>query len=209
MLLRVLRKSFLLPNPFDQGANDYWRVRLINAYLLLAMIVLGTFFLLNLFVFRLYANVVVDAVGMIFVLAIIFHYRNRKRIETTSTLVVLNVFLVTFLVVVLGMQDYGTLYWSMFSPLISLFLLGRKKGMIFVSVYYAVLFVYLGSLAGGEISLHELVNFIGVTLVLTAGVYYYEGNRAKAYALIERASIEDPLTGLYNRRHFNTALRRR
>ena len=54
-----------------------------------------------------------------------------------------------------------------------------------------------------EISAHEFIEFVIISLVLVAVIYYYEFNRLEAYTLIQRAAVEDPLTGLSNRRHFN------
>lgn len=201
-MFRALFKPFILPNPFERALYDYWRVRLINIYLVLASLVFALFALFNLFVSGLYANAMIEIVGLIFVLAIIVYYRFSGRVEVTSTLVVLNVVIVSFAIVVAAPKDYGAIYWSIFVPIYSLFLLGRKKGMVYTVVYYAALIAYLISLLGQEITFHQLITFSSITLVLVAGLYYYELTRVDAYSLIERASIEDHLTGLFNRRHF-------
>lgn len=203
-MLRALLKPYFLSNPFERSVNDYWRVRLINIYLVLTTVVFSFFTLFNLFVVRLYPNAIADIIGLGFVLATVAYYRRTGRVETTSTMVVINICLVSFAIIVVAAKDYGILFWSIFVPIFSLFLLGRKKGLGYTAVYYFVLFAYLGSRLGQDISGHLFVEFTVISLVLVAVVYYYELNRIEAYALIQRVSIEDPLTGLFNRRHFNT-----
>lgn len=203
-MFRRFLKPFILPNPFERGVNDYWRVRLINVYLVLTTVVFGFFSLFNLFVVKLYPNAIADIIGLIFVLATVAYYRKTGRVETTSTLVVLNIFLISFAIIVVAAKDYGVLFWSIFTPIFSLFLLGRKRGLGYTALYYLLLFAYLGSRLGQDISLHLFLEFAIISMVLVAVISYYELNRIEAYALIQKASIEDPLTGLFNRRHFNT-----
>ena len=202
-MFRALLNAFILPNPFDRGVNDYWRVRLINVYLILTVLVFGFFSLFNLFVVRLYPNAIADIFGLLFVLAIVAYYRRSGNVGVTSSLVVSNIFLISLAIIIVAAKDYGVLFWSIFVPIFSLFLLGRKRGLLYTVLYYAMLLSYLSTRLGLDITPHLFIEFIAISMVLVAVVYYYELNRIEAYTLIQQVSIEDPLTGLYNRRRFN------
>lgn len=202
-MFRNVVKFFSLPNPLDRWENDYWRLRLINVYLVLTTFVFGFFTLFNLFVVNLYRNAIADIVGLLFVIATFAYYRRSGRVDITSRLVVLNLYLISMAVIIVAPKEYGILFWSIFAPIFSLFLLGRRKGLLHTGLYYAVLVGYLLTQLGTSVSAHLFVEFIMASLILVAVIYYYELNRSEAYALIQRASIEDPLTGVYNRRQFN------
>lgn len=202
-MFRNVVKFFSLPNPFDRGENDYWRLRLINAYLVLTTFVFGFFTLFNLFVVDLYPNAIADIVGLLLVIATFAYYRRSGRVDITSRLVVFNIYLISIAIIIVATKNYGILFWSIFAPIFSLFLLGRRTGLLHTGLYYTVLIGYLLTQLGTGVSVHLFIEFIIVSLILVAVIYYYELNRSEAYALIQRASIEDPLTGVYNRRQFN------
>lgn len=202
MLSRLFR-LLALPNPYDRGVNDFWRVRLINAYLILTLLVFSFFSIFNLFVVHLYSNAIADIIGLVLAVATVVEYRRNRKVERTSVLVVLNIYLISIAIIIVSEKDYGILFWSIFAPIFSFYLLGRWRGLFATTAYYAVLFTHLGMQLGDGVSSHLLVEFIVVSVILTAVIYHYELNRSEAYALIHRASVEDPLTGLYNRRWFN------
>jgi diguanylate cyclase (GGDEF)-like protein len=202
-MLQRLFAPFVLPNPFERSDNDYWRVRLINIYLVLTTFVFSFFTLFNLFVVKLYPNAIADMVGLVFVIGSVLYYRASGRVDITSVLVVANIYLISIAIIIVAPKDYGILFWSIFAPIFSLYLLGRKKGLLYTCGYYAVLIAYLLTQLGSSVSMHLFVEFVIVSLILVAVIYYYELNRSEAYTLVQRAAIEDPLTGVYNRRQFN------
>jgi diguanylate cyclase (GGDEF)-like protein len=202
MLSRIVQ-PLILPNPFERGANDFWRVRLINAYLVLTVLVFTFFAVFNILVVKLYANAFADIIGLTLALATVMEYRKNRNVGRTSSLVVLNIYLISLAIIMLADKGYGILFWSIFAPIFSLFLLGRWRGLLATAVYYAILLSYLSGQLGEGLSMHLFVEFVVVSLVLIAVVYHYELNRSEAYDLIHKASVEDALTGLYNRRWFN------
>lgn len=202
-MYQAILKLIVLPNPYERGANDFWRVRLINIYLILTILVFVFFTLFNLYITKLYPNAIADIFGLVFVLLIVAYYRRTRRVDVASLLVALNICLISFAIIVITPKHSGVMYWSIFVPIFSILLMSRQKGARYSLIYYGFLFAYLGSLVGEEISAHEFVEFVLISLVLVAVLYFYEFNRLEAYALIQRASIEDPLTGLHNRRQFN------
>ncbi len=202
-MLQILLNAFIMPNPYDRSVDEYWRVRLINIYLILSTGVFGFFSLFNLFIVGLYSNAIADIIALVFIFIIFGYYRQTRRVDITSLLVSLNICLISFTIIVISPKHFGVIYWSIFVPIFSMLLLGRKRGLSYSVIYYTLLIAYLGSVVDKEISAHQFVEFIIISLVLIAVIYYYEFNRLEAYTLIQRAAVEDPLTGLSNRRHFN------
>jgi len=201
---KALIRPLLLPNPFDRGSNDFWRVRLFNAYLVLTLLVFGFFAIYNFTVVELYRNGVADMVGLLLGLLTIADYRINNKVERTSWFVVLNITLLSLTIIFISAKDFGILMWSTFTPIFAFFLLGLRHGLQVTLVFYALLLVHLFNVLGTQINSHLLIEFTGVSLALCGVVYFYELNREVTYDLIHRASMEDALTGLYNRRWFNS-----
>jgi diguanylate cyclase (GGDEF)-like protein len=200
---RVLIRPLLLPNPFERGSNDFWRVRLFNTYLVLTLLVFGFFAIYNFTIADLYTNGVADVIGLLLGLITIADYRIKQKVERTSWFVVLNVMLLTLAIIVISAKDFGILMWSVFTPIFAFFLLGLRRGLQITLVFYALLMAHLFSVLGTQLNAHMLVEFVAVSLAMCGVIYYYELNREVTYDLIHRASLEDALTGLYNRRWFN------
>jgi diguanylate cyclase (GGDEF)-like protein len=200
---KVLLRPLLLPNPFERSSNDFWRVRLFNTYLVLTLLVFGFFAIYNFGVVKLYANGTADLVGLLLGLVTVVEYRMNQKVERTSWFVVLNVALLTLTIIMISAKDFGILMWSVFTPIFAFFLLGLRRGMQVTLVFYAALLVHLYSVLGTQINTHLMVEFVAVSMALGGVIYFYELNREVTYALIQRAALEDALTGLYNRRWFN------
>lgn len=200
---RILIRPLLLPNPFDRGSNNFWRVRLFNTYLVLTLLVFGFFAIFNFTVVNYYANGIADVVGLLLGLITIADYRINQKVERTSWFVVLNVMLLTLTIIMISPKNFGILMWSVFTPIFAFFLLGLRRGLQVTLFFYALLMAHLFSVLGTQVNTHMLVEFVAVSLALCGVIYYYELNREVTYDLIRRASLEDALTGLYNRRWFN------
>ena len=193
-----------MENPFESHDNDYWRLRLINVFLVLITFVYAFFTVFNLLVTKLYANAVIDIIGLITVHAILFNYRRKKAIQETSHYIAISVFILSAAVIMVAGKDYGILFWSIFLPIFAMLLLGKRMGLYYSITYYAVLFIHLLTNLGNGVTLHLIIEFIIVSALLVAIVYYYESSRIEAYQYLEERALLDPLTGLYNRRHFET-----
>lgn len=199
---------YVLDNPFEQHDNDYWRLRLINIFLILIAFVYVFFIVFNLTVTHLYANATVDVIGIITVHAIIWNYRRNKRLQETSHYIAISVFVLSAAVIFVAEKSYGILFWSIFLPLMAMMLMGRRMGLYYSITYYAVLIAHLLSNVGSDVSMHMVVEFAIVSFILVALVYYYESSRIQAYELLKEQVLHDPLTALYNRRHFDNVFPR-
>lgn len=194
---------YMLANPYEPHDNDYWRLRLINIFLILIAFVYGFFILFNLTVTHLYANATVDIIGMITVHAIIWNYRRKKQLHETSHYISISVFVLSAAVIFVAEKGYGILFWSIFLPLMAMMLMGRRMGLLYSITYYVVLITHLLSGIGDDVSIHMVVEFSIASIILVALIYYYELSRIQAYELLKDQVLHDPLTSLYNRRHFD------
>ncbi len=202
-MMSYLLKLCLLENHYDRSDNDFWRLRLVNVFLLLTLAVFLFFLVFNLTATGLYANAALDLFGLLFVLFILYTHKKTNNLEITATLVLINVALSSLAIIYVAEKDYGIVMWSIFFPVFALFLKGKKTGLAYSLAYYIILLGYLFSVTDIDISMHYFVEIVAVLTILLAVIYYYEYSRFAAYTLLKAASIEDPLTGLYNRRHFN------
>ncbi len=200
---RILLRPLLLPNPFERSSNDYWRVRLFNTYLVLTLLVFGFFAVYNFTVAKLYMNGAADLVGLLLGFITVVEYRLNKNVGRTSWFVVLNVAVLTLAIIMISAKDFGILMWSVFTPIFALFLLGLRRGLQATLAFYTLLLLHLYSVLGTQINSHLLVEFVAVSLAMCGVIYFYEYHREVTYDFIQRAALEDALTGLYNRRWFN------
>lgn len=97
--------------------------------------------------------------------------------------------------------------WAAFFPAIPFFMLGARNGLIASLLFTACLGGVLSFLiAGGAPGLSPVAiyNTLGATLATTVILSYYEHGRSSAERAMEKAANTDFLTGLANRRHFQT-----
>lgn len=201
--LRNILAFYRLDNPFKPDDNNYWRLRLINIFLILTTFVYVFFTLFNLLVTRLYANATVDIIGLVTIHAILLNYHRKRRVEETSHYITLSVFILSAAVIMVADKDYGILFWSIFLPIFAMMLMGRRIGLYYSVAYYGILIAHLIGSTDKGVSPHVILEFAIVSIVLLAIVYYYESSRIEAYQRLQHQTLHDPLTGLYNRRYFD------
>lgn len=201
--MQRLLSFYRMDNPFELHDNDYWRLRLINIFLILITFVYSFFIVFNLTITHFYANAIIDAIGLLTVHAILLNYHIRKRVEETSHYITISVFVLSTAVIMVADKDYGILFWSVFLPVFAMMLMGRRMGLYYSITYYAILIAHLFSSMDRGVTLHIIIEFTIVSLILVAILYYYESSRIQAYERLQEQALHDPLTGLYNRRYFN------
>lgn len=157
----------------------------------------------NLFIFKSIKLGALNVVSVFFSLLLFIYYYRSNNVRVSSWLLC---FLVVFNLVVLIAMTKGssyTLIWLAILPPISFFLLGRKAGSWLVLVTFTLVSAYVFYMRTEKITtsltVGAFMNIVGVFIFLLLLFRYYEASREAAYTALERLSITDKLTGLYNR----------
>lgn len=205
----------------DPGDPDFVRVSALNAALILLGVagltfalfnglVIGTAAVLPLILFDLAAFAMATTIGL-------YLWRTHD-IERSARATDFACF-VAFLVLVIS-QEGGEYFavWAMVYPPLALMLVGMRRGLLHVTVFFLVLITLalanLGVWNQGNLNAVAISNLGGAGLALTGIVAIYHGAQRDAHARVgvirhdlENLSIRDGLTGLYNRRWFNVMLK--
>lgn len=196
---------------------SYRRASLLNLVLLVTA---GTFFLFVLsgvFVTKRYVLSAVLAVAFLVVLGIRHYFKRTNSLEASATVTVL-VLLVTLLAyVIMSENQRYALYWCATVPPITYSLLGFKKANLANVAFYGVVLVFIfatyQSWPPADFGSGSIVNLGAATAALVLITSYMEGSRRKAQAVLEdanreleRLSVTDKLTGLFNRTKLDAIL---
>ncbi len=204
-------KHFITNNhQFKPSDPEYRRVYLINGMLLSMVVIFTFFFFANLAFFALYSVALLDFVGAALSSVILrrFQILNNVRQAAFQTISLLGVFLLVYLG--FSAPDFYSLYWLCIYPPLVFFLLGRKKGLFATVLFFALLALLLSWLEphwpAESFPLEALLNVVFATVCLVLLVHYYEVSRhevmqalANQHRQLQRLSVTDTLTGLYNR----------
>ncbi|WP_404384444.1 diguanylate cyclase [Caenispirillum salinarum] len=145
------------------------------------------------------------ALAAITIAYVIYRRRGDARViswVSSGTVGILIVFLIAT-----GNPYDAVFAWAAFFPAIPFFMLGAGWGLAAALAFVLGLGIALADmLARGVpgVTLVAIYNTLGATLGITAILYYYEHGRATAQRTMEEAANTDFLTGLVNRRHFQT-----
>lgn len=181
----------------------YFILSLVTGYFLL----IG---LINVFLFQEFPTAALDFVGAVGSGLFLRHFHRSQDLKAASWGVI--VLLISVLLIFIHLADGRaySLIWATLVPPLSFFLLGRRSGaLISGGVFlYIIAFVYirLPSWQPIETGLGTLLNIIEVFTAHWFLFQLYERSRSEAYEDLERLSVTDKLTGLYNRSRLDTIL---
>ena len=196
---------------------SYRRAQLVNTILLLMVVVNLVIGAINLLHFGSVPIGLANLVGAGVGAALWVYFRWSMNLSLTSWLmvIVLLALLVNYLYIARGVA-YSIVWVSVFAP-ISVFLLGRKGGLLIS----AGLFTYVLLLFGMTYGAHEsryfttgsVLNLAEVFVCLVLLFYFYEFSRDELFrelrernAELDRLSTRDPVTGMKNRRGLDATL---
>nr|WP_301003541.1 GGDEF domain-containing protein [Arsukibacterium sp.] len=106
--------------------------------------------------------------------------------------------------------NFYSLYWLCIFPPLAFFLLGRQRGLVATALFLGLLTLLLAwrssTWPAASFTVESLLNVSLASLCLVLLVHYYEVSRnevlralATQHRQLQRLSITDTLTGLYNR----------
>ena len=212
----------------DGDYTHRMRIFMLNSSLLVGILVLLFYTPYNAAI-GLRTLSVLEAVLLLFLLLMLTLLHLRGAMITASIGLLATVALVAIGLLFAGPGIPGTLNWLTLYPLFAFFLLGKRGGLLMVGVFMLLLIAtWLGAelaLFSPPLSNRSFVELINSLFACSAIIYFYEKVRdsyaqtvteqnqvlnariaeeSRQRRVIEELSITDPLTGLYNRRHFDT-----
>jgi diguanylate cyclase (GGDEF)-like protein len=163
----------------------------------------------------------VDALVFVLNLYALYDIYYKKRLNRASIIATMNAFFLLLAIAYYGKADNFTLVWVIFFPVFAIFINGYKKGLIISIVFYIIAFyiVYEGidKWLNGYWDASSFIRFAAANLGMLFITYFFERNfdaahreliknrniEKKYIEVLREASIRDPLTKLYNRRHLD------
>jgi len=209
------------------GVNEDTSENDVRKYLLLNILLLATTFLIFIFTF---SNILLGihynlySINIfVFLLNIYALYDMKKNhsYKKASIIGTFNTFFLLLAIIYFGKGENFTLVWVTFFPVFAIFINGCKKGLQIAAIFYffafLIAFMGIGEWLNGLWDFSSFVRFVAANLGMLFITYFFERslesahqelmkNRDIEYQYIDalkEASIRDPLTHLYNRRHLD------
>ncbi|CAB0151736.1 putative diguanylate cyclase YedQ [Pseudidiomarina piscicola] len=169
--------------------------------------IIGVFSLLigtiNIFAFERFDIAAFNFVSAIVALLLLIYFQRSKQLLRTSWLTCAAVTFNVLMFIHLANGESYSVLWVMILPPIMFFLLGRAVGAWLTAALFLYVIVFMAlQLPSAEpraFSISGLLNITEVCIALWFLFRFYEGSRESAYRQLERQSMTDKLTGLYNR----------
>ena len=201
--------------------NDVRKYVLLNILILVTSFILCLFIIVNIFLQMNYAIVIIDLLGLLANIYAFYDLQKNKKLETASILVTLNAFFLLMGVVYFGEAKNFILIWVIFFPVFAIFINGCRKGFVLSVIFYFIVFFItyknIGVWLDGAWTMASFARFVAANLGMLFITYFFERSFEAAHnelaknreieqnyiIALEHASITDPLTQLYNRRHLD------
>ena len=223
---RVIAKLLTADIVYEKHSASYRRLVLLNAFLYITVVVLTFFAVYNLVKLHNYLIAAVDFFAAINAAYALYYLHKSKGLERAINLGTVNLFIFFLSFVYINQNHDLGLIWTIFFPLFAILLNGRHKGLLLVNIFYVILFYFayqgIDIWQNGEWSTVSFLRLFATSTVLTFIVYFMEYSQeiaeaslvetrkkeADTMSALEKLSIKDPLTHLYNRRHFHEMFER-
>lgn len=184
MLARLLAaRKKMIGDP--DAESRFLQYTVISCAGLLAMFVFGLYDLLQ-GQYILFVAILSSALGLILGWILLFQGRAGILVYRGNAFLF---YVLLYYVTYLGGEDNSKILWVNISPLITFFLLGRKEGLIWISVMWLSLAAYFFrpfELPGGHVYSHVFaVRFLVTFTVISVITYFYENFRHKYRADLE------------------------
>lgn len=183
------------------------QARLVHIVLIMMTLYFAVIGTLNVFLFKDYDLAAMDYGGMLAVASLLIYFRRSANLRLAAWLLVITLTSIMLYFIHLTAAQAYSIIWVTLLPPIAFFLLGRQAGTwICAAVFiYVVAYFYLQlpTMTPVQLSNGSLFNIMEVLLAHWLLFRLYERSRAEAYVELERLSVTDKLTGLYNRSHLD------
>lgn len=194
---------------------------LLSKLLLITLAIFSLLAVYHFFISQEPSNVIIDTTALgAFILAFI-SLRKYNDFNSAVSISALTLFIFTILFIVMDKNSNYGLIWSIFFPLFIMLTMGHKKGFFLIVIYYIFVFYLaysgVGSWQNGKWNMASFFHFAIASTILVYTIYSVETSQEEVHrelkqlhdneleymSELERLTITDPLTSLYNRRHLD------
>jgi diguanylate cyclase (GGDEF)-like protein len=195
-----------------------------NAFLSITGIMCFLAIFLNIWLSYSIIVAILDAIAFVISVVTLIDLHRTHSIKRANIVGTGNLFFLLIAFVYVSRANEFSLIWTIFFPIFTIPMMGHKKGLVLVTIYYFILFFMayhgIGSWDHGYWSQKAFIRFFLTSTVLTYLVYSYEAafyhsdlelqriheKEVKYIEELHRLSVTDPLTRLYNRRRMNEVM---
>lgn len=196
----------------DAADPRYNQVSLIYSVLLIMVAYFGIIGVLNITLFDAADIAFYDFIGLALAVSIYLFVSRGGNFQVASWAVMATLIIILFAFVHLAEGRNYSLLWATMLPPIAFFLLGRRGGSWISGLVFLYFSWYLYQLLSqgvtANLSLGALFNFVEVATAQIFLFRFYERSRQEAYEQLQKTSITDPLTGVFNRLYLDNALKK-
>ena len=201
--------------------NDVRKYILLNILILVSSLILFIFVIINIFYIHNYSLIAIDTLGFIANMYALYDLKKSRSLQTASIIATMNAFFLLLGVVYFGEAKSFVLVWVIFFPVFAIFINGCRKGFVISIIFYVLAFYiayrHIGIWLDGMWDIASFARFVMSNLGMLFITYFFENSFEAAHKelaknrnieqqyirALEEASITDPLTKLYNRRHLD------
>jgi len=167
-------KYFLMANiDLDSTDKNYRKLIIINVIFIISVIIYPVFIFANIFEEK-YLVASIISILTATTLYGFFNIRKNKNIEFSAIFTTILVFIAPIVILVVHRGEGFSILWTFVVPSFTMTLIGSKKGLYYIAVFYTIIFVYAYQLVGDTILIFDYKRYIAVSISIFIIAYYYE-----------------------------------
>ncbi|MEA3369987.1 MAG: GGDEF domain-containing protein [Campylobacterota bacterium] len=208
---------------YDDNCS-YRRILLISIILMATVFVFVLFSFVNAVFLHNYIVASLDAIAALVSIYAIYNLKKYNNVPLAAKLATFNLMFFFLTFIYLNGASHFSLIWTIFLPIFAILTNGKRIGLYFSILFYAVLFTMAYSAIevwnNGTWLIQDWLRLVVASSMLTFVIYMNESaleasdiklaeireNEKAHLKELKSISITDQLTGLYNRRYYNEML---